>query len=64
MFEVTYQEVNKRDEVVTKRKSFKTAAARDKFVERASQKDNFLCVLAYCRFPRNRSDRSRSLRFR
>lgn len=28
MFEVTYQEVNKRDEVVTKRKSFKTAAAR------------------------------------
>lgn len=47
MFEVTYQEVNKRDEVVTKRKSFKTAAARDKFVERASQKDNFLCVLAY-----------------
>ena len=32
MFEVTYQEVNKRDEVVTKRKSFKTAAARDKFV--------------------------------
>ena len=38
MFEVTYQEVNKRDEVVTKRKSFKTAAARDKFVERASQK--------------------------
>ena len=26
MFEVTYQEVNKRDEVVTKRKSFKTAA--------------------------------------
>lgn len=43
MFEVTYQEVNKRDEVVTKRKSFKTAAARDKFVERASQKDNFLC---------------------
>ena len=47
MFEVTYLEVNKRDEVVTKRKSFKTAAARDKFVERASQKDNFLCVLAY-----------------
>jgi len=47
MFEVTYQEVNKRDEVVTKRKSFKTAAVRDKFVERASQKDNFLCVLAY-----------------
>lgn len=35
MFEVTYQEVNKRDEVVTKRKAFKTAAARDKFVERA-----------------------------
>ena len=34
MFEVTYQEVNKRDEVVTKRHSrFKTAAARDKFVE-------------------------------
>lgn len=27
MFEATYQEVNKRDEVVTKRKSFKTAAA-------------------------------------
>lgn len=47
MFEVTYQEVNKRDEVVTKRKAFKTAAARDKFVERAFQKDNFLCVLAY-----------------
>lgn len=47
MFEVTYQEVNKRDEVVTKRKSFKTAAALEKFVERASHKDNFLCVLAY-----------------
>ena len=47
MFEITYQEVNKRDEVVTKRKSFKTEAAREKFVEKAAQKDNFICVLAY-----------------
>nr|DAW51822.1 MAG TPA: hypothetical protein [Caudoviricetes sp.] len=47
MFEIAYQEVNKRDEVVTKRKSFKTEAAREKFVEKAMQKDNFVCVLSY-----------------
>lgn len=47
MFEIAYQEVNKRDEVVAKRKSFKTEAAREKFVEKAMQKDNFVCVLSY-----------------
>lgn len=46
MFEVTYQEVNKRDEVVTKRKAFKTAAARDKakvLTQTRSNPDELVC---------------------
>lgn len=48
MFEVAYQEINKKDEVVTKRKKFKSEEARQKFVEKLSQKDNFVCIVAFC----------------
>lgn len=48
MFEVAYQEINKKDEVVTKRKGFKSEEARQKFVEKLSQKDNFVCIVAFC----------------
>ena len=48
MFEVAYQEINKKDEVVTKRKSFKSEEARQKFVEKLSQKDDFVCIVAFC----------------
>lgn len=48
MFEVAYQEINKKDEVVTKSKSFKSEEARQKFVEKLSQKDNFVCIVAFC----------------
>lgn len=48
MFEVAYQEINKKDEVVTKRKIFKSEEACQKFVEKLSQKDNFVCIVAFC----------------
>lgn len=48
MFEVAYQEINKKDEVVTKRKSFKSEEACQKFVEKLSKKDNFVCIVAFC----------------
>lgn len=46
MYEVAWQEFNKNDRLVTKRKSFKTEAARDKFIEKICEKDNFYMILA------------------
>ena len=49
MFEVVWQEFNRRDAVVTKRKAFRTEAALDKFIDKLHEKDNFWQVLAYRR---------------
>lgn len=47
MFEVAWQEFNKADRLVTKRKAFKTEAAREKFINKLVEKDNFHMILAY-----------------
>lgn len=47
MKEVVWQEFNKSDRIVTKRKSFKTEEALQKFVKKLYEKDNFYTVLAY-----------------
>lgn len=46
MYEVAWQEFNKSDRLVTKRKTFKTAEAMQKFIEKISEKDNFYTILA------------------
>lgn len=46
MFEVMWQEFNKSDRLVTKRKSFKTTEAMEKFIEKVSENDNFYTILA------------------
>lgn len=46
MKEVAWQEFNKNDRLVTKRKSFKTAEAMEKFIEKLFEKDNFHTILA------------------
>lgn len=46
MFEVVWQEFNKGDRLVTKRKGFKTTEAMEKFIEKVSEKDNFYTIIA------------------
>lgn len=46
--EIVWQEFNKSDRLVTKRKSFKTAEALEKFIEKLTEKDNFYTILATC----------------
>lgn len=46
MFEIAWQEFNKSDRLVTKRKSFKTAEAMKRFIEKVVEKDNFYTILA------------------
>ena len=46
MKELVWQEFNKSDRIVTKRKSFKTEEAMQKFVEKPTEKDNFYTILA------------------
>ena len=46
MFEVAWMEFNKSDRLVSKRKSFNTEPARDRFIERLYEKANFYQVLA------------------
>lgn len=46
MYEVVWQEVNSKDRIVAKRKSFKTAQAMEKFIDKLTEKDNFVCILA------------------
>lgn len=45
--EVTWQEFNRNDRIVTKRKVFKSEQAMDKFIEKLCEKDNFCRILAY-----------------
>lgn len=46
MREVAWQEFDKNDRLVTKRKSFKTDRAMEKFIEKITEKDNFYTILA------------------
>lgn len=46
MFEVMWQEINKSDKIVTKRKEFKTEGAMQRFIEKLCGKDNFYGILA------------------
>ncbi len=46
MKEIVWQEFNKSDRIVTKRKSFKTEEAMQKFIEKVIEKDNFYTILA------------------
>ena len=46
MKEIVWQEFNKSDRIVTKRKSFKTEEAMQKYIEKVIEKDNFYTILA------------------
>ena len=46
MKEIMWQEFNKSDKLVTKRKSFKSSEALEKFIEKLTEKDNFYTILA------------------
>ena len=46
MKEVAWQEFNKSGRLVTKRKTFKTDAALERFIQKLFEKDNFYGVLA------------------
>lgn len=48
MYGVRWQEFNKKDELVMKEKNFETEKARDKFIEKLMQKDNFYSIYAIC----------------
>lgn len=41
-----WQEFNKSDRLVTKRKTFKTDEAMQKFIEKVVEKENFYTILA------------------
>lgn len=46
MYEVVYQEIDKRGKIATKRKTFKTESAMQKFIEKLREKDSFYAILA------------------
>lgn len=46
MFEIAWKEVSKTDRIVVKRKAFKTEAARERFIGKLFDKDNFLEIFA------------------
>ena len=43
-YEVAWQEFDRNDRIVTKRKAFKTEEGRAKFIERISYKASFYCI--------------------
>lgn len=46
MKELMWQEFNKSDRLITKRKTFKTDEAMQKFIEKLIKKENFYTMLA------------------
>lgn len=46
MKELMWQEFNKSDRLVTKRKTFKTDEAMQMFIEKLIEKENFYTILA------------------
>lgn len=47
MFEIAWQEFNRKCEVVTKRRTFRSEAALDKFIDKLHEKENFWQILGY-----------------
>ena len=47
MYEIMWQEFNRKSEIITKRKSFRTEAALDRFIEKLHGKDNFWQIIGY-----------------
>lgn len=45
MIEMSYQEINKRSEIVTKRKNFKTTESMEKFIEKLEEKGTLYMIL-------------------
>ena len=45
MFEVAWMEFNKKNEIVTKRKSFSTEKALNRFIEKLFEKDNLYQII-------------------
>ena len=45
-YEVAWQEFDRNDRIVTKRKDFKTEEGRAKFIERISYHSAFYCIYA------------------
>ena len=43
-YEVAWQEFDRNDRIVTKRKAFKTEEGRAKFIEQISYKASFYCI--------------------
>ena len=46
-FELAWQEITKSGKITTKRKSFATYAAMEKFIDKVSEKDSFYQILGY-----------------
>ena len=46
MYEIAWMEVNSKEHIVSKRKAFKTEAARERFIEKLFEKDSFLRIIA------------------
>lgn len=47
MYEAAWQEINNKGAIVSKRKTFKTEAALEKFIANLFKKDGFHRILAY-----------------
>ena len=47
MYEVAWEEFNRQNQIISKRKSFKTAAARDSFTDKLVEKNNFYRIVGY-----------------
>ncbi len=45
MFEVAWKEFNRSDRIVVKRRAFKTEKARNSFIDKLFQKDNFFEIV-------------------
>lgn len=47
MYEIAWQEIDRKGNVVSKRRAFKSNSARATFAEKLTEKDSFYRVLAY-----------------
>lgn len=47
MFEIVWQEFNRKAQIITKCKSFRTEAALEKFIDKLHSKDNFWQIIGY-----------------
>lgn len=47
MYEIIWQEFNRKAAIVTKRKSFRTEAAMERFIDKLHDKENFWQIIGY-----------------